>query len=291
VGTVVTVTAHASGCANPLYQFWILKPGAGSWQMVQAYSTGATWQWNTSGATAGTYGVAVWARDSNSTGTSGNNFGRWDAFNSTQYTLSSSACSSVAVASGTAATFMAHASGCANPLYQFWILAPGASSWQMVQTYSTSAAWQWNLSGATAGTYFVAVWAKDSNSTGTSGNSFGRWDAFSSMEYTYAPPCSAATLTSSPPATAPVGTVVNVTAHASGCANPLYEFWILKPGAGSWQMVQAYSTSATWQWNTSGSPKGAYVVAVWVRDSNSTGTSGNSIGRWDAFGASNYTLI
>src|SRR5260370_10581236 len=89
--------------------------------MVQAYSTSAAWQWSTSGATAGTYFVAVWARDSNSAGTSGNNFGRWDAFSSTQYTLSSSACSSVSISSA-AVTFTAHASGCPNPLYQFWIL-------------------------------------------------------------------------------------------------------------------------------------------------------------------------
>src|SRR5260370_13008202 len=84
---------------------------------------------------------------------------------------------------------------------------------------------------------------------------------------------------------------VTFTAHASGCPNPLYQFWILAPGASSWQMVQAYSTSATWQWNTSGAAKGTYVVAVWARDSNSTGTSGNTYGRWDSFGASNYTLI
>jgi spore germination protein YaaH len=292
VGTTVAVTAGASGCPdpNPLYEFWILKPGATSWQMVQAYSTSATWQWNTSGATTGSYSVAVWAKDSSSTGASGNSIGRWDAFNSARYTLSSSACSSVTVSSGTAATITARASGCPNPLYEFWILAPGAGSWQMVQAYSTRATWQWNVSGATAGTYFVAVWAKDSNSAGTSGNSIGRWDAFSSMQYTYAPPCSAATLTSSPPATAPVGTVVTVTAHASGCANPLYQFWILKPGAASWQMVQAYSTSPTWQWNTSGATAGTYSVAVWAKDSNSTGTSGNSIGRWDAFSSSQYTL-
>jgi hypothetical protein len=55
-------------------------------------------------------------------------------------------------------------------------------------------------------------------------------------------------------------------------------------------MVQAYSTSSTLRWNSSGAPKGAYVVAVWARDSNSTGISGNSLGRWDSYGATNYTL-
>jgi len=297
VGTTVTATAGSLGCPdpNPLYQFWILRPGASSWQMVQAYSTSPTWQWNTSGAPVGAYAVAVWARDVNSTGAFGNSLGRWDAFNSTQYTLNSSACSAVsiastALASTTAVTITAHASGCANPLYQFWILPPGASSWQMVQSYSINGKWQWNTSGATAGPYIVAVWARDSSSSGSSGNSFGRWDAFNSISIQYTPPCSAATLSTSPPAAAPVGMVVSVTAHASGCANPLYQFWILRPGASSWQMVQVYSTSATWQWNTSGAPVGAYVVAVWARDSTSTGTFSNSFGSWDSYGSSNYTL-
>ncbi|HEX2681948.1 MAG TPA: hypothetical protein VHQ03_11710, partial [Candidatus Dormibacteraeota bacterium] len=87
VGATVTVTAHASPCANPLYQFWILKPGASTWQMVQAYSANGTWQWNTTGFAPGTYEIGVWARDSNSTGTGGNSFGRWDAVSFTQITL------------------------------------------------------------------------------------------------------------------------------------------------------------------------------------------------------------
>src|SRR6266851_1523076 len=299
VGTVATITAQASSCANPLYEFWLLTPGATSWQMVQAYSTSATLRWTTTGAPLGTYSVAVWARDSNSTGTSGNSFGRWDAFGSSQYILSSSACAAVTVSSaplgsatvGARVTITAQASGCASPQYQFWILTPGASAWQMVQAYSTNATLQWNTSGAPVGIYSVAAWARDSNSSGASGNSFGRWDAFGSTQYALSSnACSAVTVSSAPLGSANVGTGVVITAHPSGCANPLYQFWILTPGASSWQMVQAYSTSATLQWNTSGAPKGTYQVAVWARDSSSTGTSGNSFGRWDAYGATNYAL-
>jgi spore germination protein YaaH len=299
LGTVVTISAQPAGCANPLYQFWILTPGAAAWQMVQAYSTSPTWQWNTRGAAAGTYAVAVWARDSNSTGTSGNSFGRWDAFYSSQYSLSSSACSTASVSSappastvvGTTVTISAGASGCANPSYQFWILTPGAAGWQMVQAYSAGATWRWNTSGAPPGNYVVAVWALDSNSTGTFGNSFGRWDAFGSGQYTLSSnACSSATVSSAPAGSAKVGTAITITAHAAGCANPSYQFWILTPGASSWQMVQAYSTSATFQWNSSGAKVGTYVVAVWAQDSTSTGTFGNSFGRWDSYGSSNYTL-
>src|SRR5260370_37176034 len=94
----------------------------------------------------------------------------------------------------------------------------------MVQAYSTSATWQWNTSGASAGTYFVAVWAKDSNSAGTSGNSIGRWDAFNSTQYSLSSSaCSSATVSPAPLASVTAGTAVTVTAHASGCPSPLYE--------------------------------------------------------------------
>src|SRR5216683_127354 len=293
-GGAVTLTAHASSCPNPLFQFWILAPGATSYQVVQAYSSTPTWTWNTSGVGAGTYVVAVWARDTSSTGISGNSFGRWDASNSIQYSLP---CSAVTLTSspsggapvGTVATITAQASSCANPLYEVWLLTPGATSWQMVQAYSTSATLRWTTTGAPLGTYSVAVWARDSNSTGTSGNSFGRWDAFGSSQYILSSSaCAAVTVSSAPLGSATVGARVTITAQASGCASPQYQFWILTPGASAWQMVQAYSTNATLQWNTSGAPKGTYQVAVWARDSSSTGTSGNSFGRWDAYGATNY---
>jgi hypothetical protein len=65
------------------------------------------------------------------------------------------------------------------------------------------------------------------------------------------------------------GTVV-ITAVAAGCADPLYEFWMRAAGSTTWQMVQGYSTSATYRWNTSGAPAGTEYFGVWVRDSAST---------------------
>jgi hypothetical protein len=35
-------------------------------------------------------------------------------------------------------------------------------------------------------------------------------------------------------------------------------------------MVQGYSTSATYRWNTSGAPAGTEYFGVWVRDAAST---------------------
>jgi hypothetical protein len=87
----VTVTAQASGCPdpNPQYEFWVLPPGGNAYQLVQAYSASSTVAWNTTGLAPGSYRFSVWVRDTNSSGASGNQFGRWDAYNAyTVYTLS-----------------------------------------------------------------------------------------------------------------------------------------------------------------------------------------------------------
>ena len=73
------------------------------------------------------------------------------------------------------------------------------------------------------------------------------------------------------------------TASAVGCPspNPVYQFWILAPGASSWTMVQAYSTSNTFSWSTVGKAKGTYHIAVWARDASSARTCSNSLSTWD----------
>jgi hypothetical protein len=62
--------------------------------------------------------------------------------------------------------------------------------------------------------------------------------------------------------------MITITASASGCTNPRYEFWILAPG-GSWTIAQPYSSTATFGWNTTGLPAGTYSYSVWVRDASS----------------------
>ena len=87
------------------------------------------------------------------------------------------------------------------------------------------------------------------------------------------------------------GTTVTFTAVASGCPNPLYQFWILAPGASTWTSLGAYSSTASYTWNTTGKPAGAYRYTVWVRDASSSGTNSNNLGSFDTyFPATTYTL-
>jgi hypothetical protein len=181
-GTSVTFTGSASGCPNALYQFWTLAPGSSTWTIAQPYSSSATLSWNTTRLTAGAWRYTVWARDAGSTGISCNNLGCFDTyFPATHYTLTSTPCASVTettAAAGTTVTFAAIASGCPNPRYQFWLLAPGSTTWTIAQGYSPTATFSWNTTGLAPGAYRYTVWVRDASSAGSGSNNLGDFDAY-----------------------------------------------------------------------------------------------------------------
>ena len=188
-------------------------------------------------------------------------------------------------AAGTPVTFTATASGCPNPnpQYEFWVLAPGASLYTLAQPYSTTNTFPWPTTGLQTGTYRINVWAKDANSAGAFGNSYGRWDTYNAnVTYTLTG-CSGVSVSASPAGGAMKGTSVTFTANASGCASPQYEFWILSPGASLYTLAQAYGSANTLPWSSS--TPGAYRVNVWVKDANSGGSASNTYGAWDAYNA------
>ena len=300
VGTAVIITAHASACPNSLYQFWIQAPGASSFTQAQAYSTSATFNWDSTNKAPGAYVFAVWARDSSSPGTYGNSLGRFDASSTSQYSVTTCSGATLAAAppstarAGATVTFTAVATGCPNPnpVYQFWVLAPGASGWAVAQPYSTSNTFSWSTAGKAPGSYQVAVWVRDASSGGVFSNSFGTWDVSSFIPFNLTTTsCTGLGLSAAPPATTTVGTSPTFTASGT-CpdANPVYQFWVLAPGASSWTVLQPYSTTNTFSWNTAGKAPGNYQVGVWVRDANSTGAYNNSFGTWDVFTSSSYTV-
>jgi hypothetical protein len=303
-GTTIQITGLASSCSKPHYQFWKLVPGSSSWQLAQPYSIGTpTYSWSATGQVVGTYSFMVWAIDTQSGGAAGNSLGRWDSYNVTKYTLvSSNTCLSVSFTTlpsgtapvGKAVVITASQAGCSStPLYQFWMLAPGSSTWQIVQKYSGANSYTLIAGVRAPGTYNFAVWVRDLSSIGTFSSSLGRYDALTNSLYSLMT-CTSITVTSTPLNTAPAGTnPVTITGTASGCSSLLFQFWMLAPGSSTWADVQPYLTnSGTFNWNTTivGKVKGLYHFSVWVKDSGSTGMSGNSLGRWDAFTSLAFTL-
>jgi len=77
--------------------------------------------------------------------------------------------------------------------------------------------------------------------------------------------------------------MVTWTASAScQLANPLFQFWMGDPN-GNYTIVQPYSTSKTYTWNTTGLPYGIYSFQVWVKEAGSNKT-------WETHQGKAFTL-
>lgn len=268
-GAQVTLSGTTAGCPNPIYQFWVEPPG-GSWTILQAYSSSSSVVWNTTGLVTGQYLFDVWAKQSGSSAS-------WEAHVSPNptYTLQTGApCTAVTWNTpnpaspqppGTSITLSGVASGCPSPTYEFWIQPPGGS-WSILQAYSAASSVVWNTGGAPTGSYLFDVWVRQAGSSAS-------WEAHLSPNPSYTlqtgPPCTSVTVTFNPPSPQSTRPSVTLTAAATGCPNPTYEFWVLAPG-GSWTVLQGYGTSSTTTWNTSVLPAGSYEFDVWVRQNGST---------------------
>ena len=262
-GPTVIFMGSSSGCwGTPQYRFRKLPPN-GSWTTVQDYSSNSNYSWNTSQEQVlGTYRFEIDVRsqgfvnalDASATIT-------FDlAAGCTSTTMSAAPPTSSQV--GTTVTITGAASGpnCASPQFRFWIKAPGGS-WVIVLDYGSTNTYTWSTP-ATAGTYNLSVHAR------ASGSSLA-YESFASIPYTLVPAnCTSVTVSAAPASPQLAGTAVTITASASGCPNPRYEFWIQAPG-GSWTIVQSYSSNATFNWNTTGKAPGTYHYSVWVRDTSS----------------------
>jgi hypothetical protein len=64
------------------------------------------------------------------------------------------------------------------------------------------------------------------------------------------------------------GTPITITAIAAGCPTPRFEFWMRPAAQQDWQLVQSYSASAVYSWDTLGVSAGIVYVAVRARDSS-----------------------
>src|SRR5216683_4454337 len=157
-GTVITFSANTTTCPSPLFRFLVQTPAPDlAWTVMQDYSTSKTFRWQPSGP-GGQYRIEIDARDSTRPV-------QWDQYAVVPFTINvcTGAALSVSVASPQPAgtqvvlTGSAGASFCPNPVYEFWVLAPGSSTWTIAQAYSTSAAYNWNTNSLAVGTYRFSV--------------------------------------------------------------------------------------------------------------------------------------
>jgi len=169
-------------------------------------------------------------------------------------------------APGTQVTLSAAATGCPNPVYQFWVQTP-SGSWSVIQAYSSASTASWNTTGLPAGTYSLDVWVRQSGSAADFEAEIKPY-----LTYTVRLPdtCTAVTWNTPDPASpqAP-GVQVTLSGSASGCPSPTYEFWVQAPG-GQWTILQGFSSTSTYTWNTTGLATGTYLFDIWVRQAGSS---------------------
>jgi spore germination protein YaaH len=259
VGTTVNLTASATCLGTAEYRFWVRPPG-GNWTIVQDYGPSATYAWSTAGKAAGTYGLEVDVR----------NHGSVDSYETVAnltYSLGVVACATPTLqaspaspqGAGTAVTLSATTSGCPYPRYRFWVAAP-AGAWAIVQDYSPASSYVWKAP-ATMGTYRLEVDVRDQSSTSS-------YDHVANTTYVVGA-CSAAHLATDKASPQAAGTVVVLTGSASCPGTAQYRFWV-RDLSGRWTIVQDYSASSTFSWNTAGLAKGVYGLEVDVRDQGAT---------------------
>jgi spore germination protein YaaH len=293
-GPSVVLTGSATCPATAQYRFWIHKPD-GTVGVVQDYGPANTYTWNTAGLPVGWYGLRVDARDVGATSV-------YEAVGTMQYAVAEPACTTPTVSvdppapqgTGTMVSFTATTTTCPHPLFEFWLAPPGATSpWILAQGYTSSPTWRWNTTGASSDDYRVEVWVRDTMSGIISGSDRGTYDAVTGVTDTVtSTPCSTPSVSASPASPAVAGTPVAITAGATcSHANPLYEFWARWHGSSTWQIVQPYSTNATYQWNSTGAATGTEYFGVWVRDSSSAGINSSSMGRYDALASLPYSVV
>ena len=255
-GATITVTGSATCPGTPTYRFWVGQ--GGGWSIVQDYSTASTFSWNTTGKPFGTYGLEVDVRDQGATAS-------YEKVANVSYFLGSAPCSTPTLGAsplspgptGASVLFTASTSGCANPTYRFWVGQGGA--WTIVQDYSSASTFSWAGTGR-AGSYGIEV---DVRSAGSS----VLYDHVANITYSLAG-CTTAHLATDKTSPQAPGATVMLTGSSTCPGTPQYRFWVGKNGA--WTIVQDFSATSTFSWNTTGKLEGTYGLEVDVRDQGAT---------------------
>jgi hypothetical protein len=269
VGTTVTFTATSTGCvATPEYRFVLNGAPVGT-----TWGAG-TWAWNTTGLKPGIYGVGVWVRSTGSTA----GYESWwlGTYTLTGQTCTSTQASTLAtspVAPNSAVSWTGTASGCNNPEYRFYVLAPGGV-WTLKRGYG-SASWTWDTTGLPNGTYQIGIWARQIGSANA-------YDAYNFTTIVIGSGTCVATITPQQASPQTPGTTVTVFGSSNNCTTPSYEFLLLPPG-GAWTVTRPFSTTASWNWITTGLPTGTYQLGVWAKQAASTR-------KYDAYAITIFTL-
>jgi hypothetical protein len=160
--------------------------------------------------------------------------------------------------------------------YEYKFLLKDNGVWSTVQGYSNDNVWSWDTSsGFTYALYNVAVYIRNT------GSSAG-YEAFKVISYNLAPPVSSVTLTANLPSPQTIGSSIRYDAQGLGGLGQ-YEYKFQLKNGGVWTVVQAYSTTRSWTFDSNTYPPGLYYISVYSRNLGSSAS-------YEAFKLGNITI-
>lgn len=257
-GTMLTVSAEPKGFTNPVYQFWVLAPGA-NWTSSGAYSAKSTW--TVQATVPGQWNFNCYARESSApAGEDPAEQAQYEAKSGPLLTNVSGGSyvklsGPAVVAPSAEFTVQAMTVNIPDAQYQYWWRPPGGDWQQTPWQAASNHTW---MAGSTNGTGQTIVYCRQANTT---------LEHFSPTLYVTvgnsgAVPGSDAAVTLAVPSNASVGQSVTFAASSTGINQPLYQFWY-SIGGGTWNSSGAYESDA--KFTLSASTPGTWQVRVYCR--------------------------
>ena len=280
VGQVSVVTATTAGCPAADYRFSLVDASSGVGLVVQGWSSSNTWTWNPDRAGEFRIVVDVRAHGESSDTADASGSITMDVATAPSGPASgarTSQCSSMSVALSTRGTVVAGAQvtatatpyGCGAAEFRFQLVDLSSGVGLVMQDWGPSSAWTWDTTGVQAGRYAIRV------DTRAYGVASANPDATAQVEVdvVHAPPsgsasavpCSAVSLTASPPSPVTAGARVTANATPAGCAAAEFRFQLVDMSTGVGLVMQDWSSSNTWTWDTTGSQPGRYAIRADAR--------------------------
>jgi hypothetical protein len=268
-GAPVTWTALASSGPSLQYEFSRQHQPTGTWTVVQPYSASSSFTWTPQIGEEANYVMRVWARVPGSSE-------QFDARRETSPFAvgnagivigSIEADVSLPAPVGSPITFKASAIGGPAPLqYRFYRYNHVTNVWTMARDYSPSDSYTWTPTAADEGAHNLQVLVRHAGSTAAY-DAYRGSDVFSIRN---GPPA-IASITTTTPFPAGVGTPITWKVAASGGVGPLhYRFYRLSRATGQWTLVQDYGPSDSYTWTPTDTQQGTYAIQAWVRRSGVT---------------------
>ena len=166
------------------------------------------------------------------------------------------------VSAGTTVNFTATGScTTGTPEYLYSVKEP-TGHWSTLRTWGANTL-AWDTSYVFSGVHSIYVKVRAQGSGDT-------WEGYSTtLNYTITGGrlfCTAGTVTPSPATTATAGTTVTLTGSGTCPAGSPAEYkFMLKDPAGQWRLLRNFSTTATYNWDTTGWLDGSYTLYSFIR--------------------------